>query len=396
MGAASRGRRGRPRACFPQVLITALGIQLTGLSRSYGTKKPRGSIKGMIALPAPARPSSKSSRILVAMLMLVVVGVGSSNSAWAQEEARARYGQVKAKARAWFDALEVDPIALDALEPRVKGKKKLAEIVDAYDLFHRHAASSAEREAILARVRELCRVTATDAYHDMRGVSDEVFDESSMSYLRVVWLMKEFGLDTTYYRERFLLVRDRFDAHLEARGSWQRAMFARYYGDLGFELPKLLQEARMEGGVIAKRLPLAEYSTMTAYDLTHEIFVAFDYGLQSQQDRFDDTDLEYARAVIPLIMGVCVEKDSPDLLAEALSCATYLRWQEMPIHATAVEHLLEHQNETGTWGDYEQHRSRFGDSLDQHAYLHTTLVAMRALHEVFEQDWTAAASKTSP
>src|SRR5688572_26723628 len=37
------------------------------------------------------------------------------------------YQRAKARARAWFDRLEVDPVAL--LEAGIKGKKKLAEIL---------------------------------------------------------------------------------------------------------------------------------------------------------------------------------------------------------------------------------------------------------------------------
>ena len=164
----------------------------------------------------------------------------------------------------------------------------------------------------------------------------------------------------------------------------------------------------MKQGVIARRLAADRYdppqtmatggvqrSVQDRYDLTHEVFVAFDYGLKRTQTRFDADDVAYTRKVLPVLVRRCIREKDPDLIAELVRCMTYLGWHSEPAYREGINFLLDVQNATGTWGEYEQHRPRFGKYLDQHGYLHTTMVAMRALLEFYEGNWKAAEKATA-
>lgn len=312
------------------------------------------------------------------------------------------YLAARRKARAWFDRLDVDPV--DLLKHRVKGKKKVAEILGVYMNFLRHTNDPKQTAAIMVRVSDVSTHTQRPEYHNMDQCSDKEFVQNSMSYFRVMWLMREFGLDTTYYRAEVLKVKERMDAHMARRGPWQRAMFGDYYDMFGIEKPDLLNNVQMKEGVIARRLPADNYDqpytdpktgrvrtrSQNSYDLTHEVFVAYNYGLDKTQTRFARDDLEYTRQVLPVLVIRYINESNPDLLAEMLSCMTYLGWHDDPTYQVAINYLLDVQNPDGTWGDYEKWRPSFGQYLDQHLYLHTTMVAMRALMEGYQGNWPAA------
>jgi len=301
------------------------------------------------------------------------------------EARRPEYARVRARARAWLDALEVDPI--DLLQHDVKGVKKLAEILDCYLGLLDHTRDAADREAIHRRVAELARQAERPEYHDIGRLSDVQLTQNSMSYLRVAWLLEKLGVDARAYRERILAAKPLFDAHIRSRGPWQQAMFLEYYERFGLEKPDGLADAPMKAGVIARRVPASDYNDNATYDLTHEIFVAFDYGSRRTQTRFDAADLAYTREVLPQLIRRYIAARNADLLGELLSCMTYLGWHADPTHGDAVSFLLASQNPTGTWGDYESHRAKWGKYLDQHVYLHTTMVALASLLEAFDGGW---------
>lgn len=303
---------------------------------------------------------------------------------------RPAFAVAKSRARAWLDQLEVDPI--DLLAHGVKGIKKVAEILDAYLGLLEHAKDPAEVDAIRRRVAEIARVTERPEYHDLGRLSEAQLTENAMSYLRAAWLLGELGVDTRAYRDRIAAAKPRLDAHLASRGPWQQAMFLEYYERFGLDPPPGVHAAPLSAGVIARRLPAAAYDDAAAYRLTHEVFVAFDYGGRREPTGLRAEDLAFARGVLPQLVRRYVASRSPDLVGELLSCMTYLGSHADPSYAQAVDFLLAVQNENGTWGEYEAHRPRWGRYLDPHAYLHTTLVALVSLLEAFEGDWAPSAT----
>jgi hypothetical protein len=290
----------------------------------------------------------------------------------------------KHRAWAWFDQLDVDPVEL--LKHGVKGQKKLAEILQAYLNLYQHAPDATAHERILQRVVQLARHTQRSEYHhDMLVISDTEFLQNSMSYFRVLWLLEHLEQDTTAYRQRLLTIKPRMDEHLKQRGPWQRTMFAEYYTRFGLEKPPGLSLS-IEG-VVIQRLPLTQYNKDKAYHLTHEVFVAFDYGLRRIQSHFTAEDLSYIRTVLPVLGHAAIQQNAQDLLAEILQCMTYLGWQTEPVYCQGITYLLDSQNPNGTWGNYEALRTVDEPYFDQRLYLHTTMVAMQALSEAYEGHW---------
>ena len=159
----------------------------------------------------------------------------------------------------------------------MKGQKKLAEIMDIY-LFLDRTSEPQERARIEQRVRQLALHTESRRYHNMQVCSDQQFKQNSMSYMRVMWLMREFGLDTTRYELELMEAKPRIDSHLSSRGAWQRAMFAQYYERFGLRKPRCHTKCESSSGVVKRRTPLEDYDRKRSYQLTHEVFVAFDYG----------------------------------------------------------------------------------------------------------------------
>jgi len=347
---------------------------------------------------------------VIAVLVPLVLGCPSraqssgAGSIEAQEPRYPEYLLAKQRARAWFDQLEID--AVELLANNVKGKKKVAEILGVYMNFQRHTSDPQEIAAIMARVNFLAEQTRRPEYHNMGTCSNRELIQNSMSYFRVMWMMREFGLDTTHYRAELLKVQQRMDNHMARRGPWQRAMFGEYYDMFGMEKPAFLKNVKMKDGVIAKRLPANKYdqpykdpksgqtrtSKQNSYDLTHEVFVAYNYGLERKQNRFSVEDMQYTREVLPVLVVRYIQEGNPDLLAEMLSCMTYLGWHGDPTYRLGIDYLLDVQNPNGTWGSYERYRPAYGKYLEPHVYLHTTMVAMRALMEAYEGNWPAAAN----
>ncbi|MCA9773402.1 MAG: hypothetical protein KC466_13390, partial [Myxococcales bacterium] len=260
-----------------------------------------------------------------------------------------RYQAAKAKAWAWLAALKID--AADLTLHRVKGKKKVGEMLAALLLYHRHAKTDAERAVVLQKVAEVEKQTRTPAYHDLADASDRVFTENSMSYFRVLWLLQAFGRDTKDYRARLDQVKPRMDAHLVRRGPWQREMFAEYYDRFGLAKPPILtREAKKLPGVIDRRLPADRYDRNDTYNLTHEVFVAFDYGLQHEQTRLTIWDLDYCRKTLAALARRFMAARDTDLVGELASSMVYLGYGDDPDCVEAIRYLIDAQNANGSWG----------------------------------------------
>jgi hypothetical protein len=352
-------------------------------------------------------PSFATGRLLpltvaLVVLGLLVIGVFESgvldsgrnggeraSESWAYRSAE--YEQAVSKAIAWVDRLHIDPVALR--EHGIKGKKKLAEAIAVYSLVLRYEDDPDDVRRFRSRILELAATTDRPDYHNMGTCDAKEFKQDSMSYLRVMWLLKRAGLDTSGYLDALQSAKERFDAHISERGAWQRAMFARYYDDFGLEKPPALSAHQLDSGVVAARLPVEQYDRFRAYQLTHEIFVAFHYGSAADQTTFTPQDLAYLAGVLPPLIDRNIELGDADLLSELVTSMALLGLRVHPATKRGVDYLLEHQNADGTWGDYEAERARMGDLVDQHLYLHTTVAAVQALLEAYERSPRPSASR---
>ncbi len=325
------------------------------------------------------------ARAAAAALVLVFIPVGAAAAgsdpapgAVASPDEGSRAAEIEGSlhgARTWLDSLLLDTAELQ--RNGVKGKKKLAEILGVYWDYFRHSQDPEERAAILRRVRALAAQTAMPAYHNLVTCAETELTQNSMSYLRVLRVMEDFGLDTSGYRRDLLKARARLDEHVGKRGAWQKAVFAGYYDRFGLEKPPSLRGVENVQGVVAARTPPGQFTLVTAYKLTHEVFAAFDYGNSTRQDVFEAPDLEYLRQTLGVLAHTFIQKGEPDILAEILSSMSYLGYAGEPVHALGIESLLESQNPDGSWGRYSE--QQHGKYVAQKLYLHTTGVAVQAL-----------------
>jgi hypothetical protein len=311
--------------------------------------------------------------------------VNPSSPSWISPTLRKTYENAITHARKWLDMLEVDPIKLR--RQGIKGKKKLAEILDAYLTLYEYTSNSEDRVNILHRVKELVAVTARPEYHNMKQIPSDEFNQDSTSYLRVCYLMDQFSLPTEDYRRQIQAILPELNAHMEQRGIWQRKVFAFYYDYFSLPKPPILQQESKVKGIIASRWPLSQYNRDLAYDLTHEVFNAYEYGRRKVSSEFNQEDRDYLRkTLIPLLDRSLAEGDV-DLGAELISCLTYLGMSDEAIYQPAIFYLLQSQNKDGTWGHYEDIRAKIGNLVDPYLYLHTTLVVLQCLVEAFEGNW---------
>ncbi len=305
------------------------------------------------------------------------------------------YAPARGRAQAWLDSLDVDVADLDGRG--IKAKKKLAESLDAYWVLLR-TASDDEKPALRQRLEQLVRQTETPAYHDMETCSDEEFDENSMSYLRVMWLLDQLGFDTQDYRQRIAGIQARLDGHLARRGPWQQQMFRRYYAWLDLPRPRFEFTGTESATVLARRVPSyrldqsvlatdqAQVPHKDAYDLAHDVLVAFGYGTL-REPSISEESIAYLRQTLPLLVYRHSRDTNIDILAELLLSMTFLGLQSDPAYIEGIDVLLDAQNPNGSWGDYEQFRANWGEYLNVRIYLHTTLVSLWALTEAYRGDW---------
>ncbi|MDD5483139.1 MAG: hypothetical protein PHP98_05750 [Kiritimatiellae bacterium] len=295
---------------------------------------------------------------------------------------RKQYEEALRKARAWLDRLDVDPLELRA--HGVKGKKKLAEILDAYARLS-GASGPLNKADILPRVKELCVVTGRTNYHDMLAVSDLVFKQDATSYLRTAYLMEKFGLDTGFYRAQIRKIHPRLNARMPGRGVNQRMVFHWYYAHFGLAEPFPLESA-FQTGLIAARRPAEWFrrNYMEAYNLTHEVFVPYKFGEDLDVDFFTADDKIYLGGILEEMIPWYIRNAEIDLLAEFVLCAAYLGEIDRPVYRDGLKFLMASQNADGSWGQYERHRPAMGDYVDQGLYLHTTMVALDALIIAFD------------
>ena len=291
-----------------------------------------------------------------------------------------RYQQAISRAKSWLDNITVDPIKLR--NAGIKGKKKLVELLNVYVRLH-SIAPREEKEKIMKRVMNVVAITHTPEYHDMHTINDLHFKQDATSYLRAAFLMERLGLDTTFYRQEIHKIQSRLNDHMKIRGSHQRMAFHWYYKHFGLKEPFDLA-AGFKTGVIASRLDPYDYKTnYQVYQLTHEIFVPYEYGEKLDAKYFSKEDLDYLRHTLDRLTVHYIMKNDPDLTAELVSCIRYLKMTDLAVYRESLEYLLKTQQPDGKWGDYERYRKRHGDHVKHGWYLHTTTVVVDALSIAF-------------
>ncbi len=260
-------------------------------------------------------------------------------------------------------------------------KKHLAEYLGLFLKLKKASTSEAEKQEIIAKVKPLYDKIQEPAFHNMAEVSDKLFKKNSMSYMRIMWLLKELNFDISAYKKEFDKIKKRMDAHMKVRGEWQRAVFEKYYNFFKLKKPIELKYAKKLKGPIAYQKPLEFYDRTQSYILTHFIFAAYDYGNKTTQNRFSKSDLDYLAEILPKIIQKFELKNDDDLVGELLTCLVLIGKTEAPSFKQSYRRLLYRQNIDGSFGLYERGRKKFGNDIEFRYYLHTTLVDMELFIE---------------
>jgi hypothetical protein len=305
---------------------------------------------------------------------------------------RPAYLESMRRARAWLDALRVDPLELR--EKGIKGKKKLVEQLDSYYRLWQ-VAGDPEKKKLLDRIKQVVAITYEDRYHDMGTISDEWFKQDATSYLRAALVMERLGLDTRRYRKEIQKIHQRLNDQMLRRGPHQQRMFHTYYQHFGLEEPFPLEGA-LEKGVIATRASPRSLPASQVYELTHEVYALYEYGDRLDVDPFDAEDKRYLRNAFAVLADRYLQVGDPDLLGEIVECMHYLRFSGQPTYRAGVIFLLKSQNSDGSWGNYPSQQKRLGPYVKQGYQLHTTLVAIGALTAVFDMPMPPLPGKHTP
>lgn len=294
-----------------------------------------------------------------------------------------RYLDAIALATLWLDRLAIDPIELR--QHGVKGKKKLTEQIDGYYRLIQ-VSDPARRAALLERVKEVVAITYEPRFHDLASLTDKQFKQDATSYLRTAVLMERLDLDTRRYREEIRKIQPRLDGHMWTRGTHQRLAFHWYYDHFGLEEPFPLA-ALLETGIVARRVSPAKLSRSDVYDLTHELFIPYEYGEKLDVDPFSEADKTYLRPALAFLLARFIIERDADLAAELVSCMRMLRFVDEPVYREGLDFLLTNQEEDGSWGDLERAKRAFGEQGREAIILHTTMVAIDALTLAFHRLW---------
>ncbi len=194
------------------------------------------------------------------------------------------YLRARRRTAAWLDHLAIDPIELRRIG--AKGKKKYTEALDAYLVLHRSARTEHEQNAIRDRVQHLAKQTQRAPYHDLDTATALQFKQDILSYLRALWILRHLGLETATYETQAKKLQTRIREHLSHRGLHQLATFALYYDAFGWKRPPELHHDVLSRGVIAHRVPLGKFTRWMSYDLTHEVYAAFNFGFMRPASPF--------------------------------------------------------------------------------------------------------------
>lgn len=286
-------------------------------------------------------------------------------------------------AEAWLNRLQVDPIRLRT-QHGMKGKKHFVEWLLAYqgiiDFYRGLPGGMSEADRVRAHVLRELSVLNTPAYHDLGSVDNKRFAEDALSYLYACGLAQQFGFDTKSYLSEISKIMPRIYAHASTRGAGQRMALIRRLGALN--LPATDKMAQLiDKTQIRQRKPAAELLKVHVYLIAHEIAHLTDAG-QHPPKLLNAEDMLYLSDLLGGLLDPILE--DVDLLSEVVEALSHLGMTQKKNFRNALDFIVQQQNENGSFGAYEDERSRLHQQgslydVDVGMYLHATTVCLRAL-----------------
>ncbi len=270
-------------------------------------------------------------------------------------------------------------------EKGFKDKKYLAEFLGLYWKLHKALKTKEARAKLRKRLMPFYQETLEPNYHNMNEVDDRLFKANSMSYMRIMWLLQELNFDISLHKKELVKVQKRMDDHMKIRGPWQRAVFDKYYDFFNIKKPAALNNAKKIKGPITAKQPITYYKRTQAYNITHFVFAAYDYGKKQTQNRFSRADINYLKEILPQIITKFELKRNDDLVGELLTCQILIGDTETSAFKKSYKRLMSRQNLDGSFGAYEKHRKKIGNDVEFRTYLHTTLVCFETFVEFEER-----------
>jgi hypothetical protein len=293
------------------------------------------------------------------------------------------YVSLLSRSKKYADNLKFD---LDYIRSKgLPDKKYLAEFLGLYLKLKKGLKSKSVNKEIKKRLTPFYQETLKPNYHNMGQVDDKLFKKNSMSYMRIMWLLDQLGFDISLHKKELAKIKNRMDNHMVKRGPWQRAVFDWYYDYFNIVKPKALKNAKQLKGAIGTRKELSFYNRQQAYVLTHFVFAAYDYGNKLTQSRFTKEDIAYLKKILPQIITKFELKRNDDIVGELLTCQVLIGDTKTSAFKKSYKRLMSRQNNDGSFGGYENYRTKVGDDVEFRAYLHTTLVCLETFVEFEER-----------
>ncbi len=286
-------------------------------------------------------------------------------------------------AEAWLNGLHVDPIGLRS-QRGMKGKKHFVEWLIGYqsivDFYRGMLGGISEADRVRAHVMRGLDVLNTPAYHDLGSVDNKQFTEDALSYLYACSLAQGFGFDTKFYLSEITKILPRIYAHASTRGASQRMALIRRLGALNLPATDTMAQL-IDKTQIRQRKPAAELLKVHVYTMAHEISHLTDAG-QHPPKLLNAEDIAYLSNLLGGLLDPMLE--DIDLLSEVLEALANLGMTQKKNFRNALDFIAQQQNENGSFGAYEDERSRLhqqGSLYDVNVgmYLHATTVCLRAL-----------------
>ncbi len=253
-------------------------------------------------------------------------------------------------------------------------KKYLAEYLGLFVKLKKAMKTKKEKAIIMKKLTPFYEKTLEPSFHNMNTVNDKLFKRNSMSYMRILWLLDQLGFDNAYYKKELAKVQIRMDNHLKVRGEWQKAVFGQYYDYFKIKKPIAIKYAHKLNGPITYQKPIDYFDRLKAYNITHFVFAAYDYGQKIKQTRFSKRDINYLSEILPQLITKFEAKNNDDLVGELLTCLVLINKTKGLAFKNSYTRLINRQNMDGSFGNYERGRNKHGNDIEFKYYLHTTLV----------------------